>query len=121
MSGGHGGGILGLDHDWGELFILLLLTFGFVIGMAIRQPLFAYLFAIIAGGVAGRGFYLRRMKEPILTSLLFTISFIIGYVVGAFWANRFIILILFLVAWYISYKLHKRHYFKTFKSNIFVR
>ena len=90
-------------------------------GLVIREPLFAYVFAIMAGGVAGRGFYLRRMKEPILTSILFSISFILGYVLGAFWANRWIIALLFLGCWYISYKLHQRHYFKTFKSNIFVK
>ena len=108
-------------RQWPEVFSLLFLFLGFVIAVTLRSPMLSYVTIILSGLVAGKTFYLKRFKEPILPFVLIIIGFLVGYLIGSFWVSRMASFILFIIFFALSYYLHLKRIITTFKSEIFVK
>ncbi|MBT4936248.1 hypothetical protein HOL21_01250 [Candidatus Woesearchaeota archaeon] len=112
---------LKLDEQWAEAFSLLFLAVGFIIAILLQSPFLSYLSVFFAGFVAGRVYYLKKSKEPILPFVLLIVGFLFGYLLGSFWASRFVTLLFFAVGFGISYYLHLKQILVIFKSEDFIK
>lgn len=109
------------EKDWPEAFMFLFLVLGFILAVLMMSPIFTYLTILISGFLAGRIFFIKRYKEPILPFILIIAGFLVGFFLGSFWASRPLILIFFMVAFGLSYYLHKKKILVIFKSQSFLK
>ncbi len=110
-----------LDEQWAEILTLFFLVLGFVISVLIQHSFLSYIIIFLTGFLAGRIYYLKHQKEPVLPFVLMILGFLIGYVVASFWVNRIIVLVLFVLAFGVSYYLHLKKILTIFKSEDFIR
>ncbi len=110
-----------LDEQWVEILTLFFLVLGFVISVLMQNSFLSYVVIFLAGFLAGRIYYIKHRKEPVLPFVLMMIGFLIGYVTASFWANRIVVLVLFALAFIISYYLHLKKFLTIFKSEDFIR
>ena len=107
--------------NWAETFFIALVLIGFFIALLLDSAALSYLVIIMAGAIAGRFFFRRRVAQPIFPFILIIIGFLIGFMIGAIRANKFAIIALFIAATVASYYLHKKGYFEYFKTAGFIR
>ena len=110
-----------LDEQWAEVLTVLFIVIGFILALLLRNAPLSYLSIILAGFLAGRIFYIKRYKEPILPFVLIIVGFLLGYLLGGLWVSKTWVLIFFIVAFAVSYQLHVKKFFVIFKSEKFVR
>ena len=108
-------------EEWAEAFTLFFLFIGFIISILLQSPVLSYLSVILAGGMAGRIYYVKHHHEPIGPFVLMILGFLVGYLVGNFWTSRIWTLIFFGAAFWTSYYLHKKKILVIFKSESFVK
>lgn len=100
-----------IHKEWPEHLALLVLIIGFVISVQAVNPYLNYLIIFLFGIMAGRTIYLRRGKSYFFPTFLIIIGFFLGYSIGSlFWANWYIVLIMFILGAYLSHEIHKRGY-----------
>ena len=112
---------LKLDENWAEVIAVFFLILGFVISVLLHNAIFTFLSVIVAGLLAGRIYYLKRLLEPTFPFILIILGFFIGYLLGSFWASRLWVVIFFVVSFGLSYYLHLKGIFATFKSEKFIK
>jgi hypothetical protein len=112
---------LELETKWPETIALLLLVVGFIIAVVLQSPSLSYLAIILSGGLAGRIYYEKNSKVKLYPLILIILGFLVGYFIGTFWVSRILILVLFGISFGVSYYLHLKKIFGTFKSDRFVR
>ena len=96
--------------SWAEIFALVVLIMGFLFSIFLSNIYFTYIVICIAGLFAGRYYFLRIGHQPLFPFFLIIIGFLVGYLLGSFAANRYLIIILFFTAWAISHYAHKKGY-----------
>ena len=94
---------------WVELFFFVLVIIGFLFSVLTRNPVLSYALIFVAGMIGGRLMYERKNKFQ-LPYYLMIIGFLIGYLLGAFYGNRNVMIILFILGSLISYYLHDKGY-----------
>jgi len=94
---------------WAELFFFILLVMGFLFSILTQNLVLSYSLIFVAGMVGGRLIYERKNKLQ-LPYYLMTMGFLIGYLLGAFYGNRNVMIILFILGSLISYYLHDKGY-----------
>lgn len=109
------------SKKWGEILTLLFLVLGFIISVLLQSALISYLSIVVAGFLAGRIYYIKRYKEPILPFVFIILGFLVGYLIGSIWVNRIMILILFAITFWGSYYLHVHKIVTVYKQEPFVR
>ncbi len=109
------------DEDWAEVVTLFFAVLGFILSVVLQSAVFSYISIILAGFLAGRSFYIRRFKEPILPFVLMILGFLVGYLAGSFWVSRLWLLIIFALSFWVSYYLHLKKIFVIFKSERFIK
>lgn len=112
---------LQIEENWVEELSLIFLIIGFVISVLLNNALLSYISIFLGGFVAGRIYYLKYQKEPILPFILIIIGFLLGYLIGSFWISKILVLIFFALGFGISYYLHIRKILVTFKSKDFIK
>lgn len=112
---------LNLKEYWVEWLGTLFLAIGFLIAVLLDSADFVYLIAILGGFIAGRNLYIKKMKEPILPFVIVTVTFVVGFVLGAFGAERRTTLLLVVLSTIISYYLHRENIITIFKSRDFLK
>jgi len=95
-----------------EILFFVLLVIGFIISLFSGSAIISYLIIFITGMMAGRLIFERKGKLKFAYYLI-TIGFLIGYILGAFYGNRNITIILFILGALLSYYLHDRKIIKT--------
>lgn len=113
--------IKNFDKLWAEYAVLLFLLVGLFLGLSMRTPAFSYVSIILIGFLFGRFYYSRRFSEPILPFILMIVAFALGYLIANFGVQRFMILVLFILSFGISYFLHVQKIFTIFKSKDFLK
>jgi len=108
-------------EEWAEVSGLFFMVLGFVISILLTIPILSYLSVIIGGFLSGRIYYIKRYAQPILPFIIMICGFLLGYLLGGFWVNRFWVLILFAVSFGVSYYLHMKKILVIFKSRNFVK
>ncbi|MBI4983388.1 hypothetical protein HZC32_01990 [Candidatus Woesearchaeota archaeon] len=109
------------DESWAEALALLFMIIGFVSSLLLFNPLLSYLSVALAGFVAGRVYYVKRYTEPIFPFVLIIVGFLIGYLIGGFWVNRIVVLVIFITMLVLSYYLHLKKILVIFKSESFIK
>ncbi len=109
------------DEEWAEAFTLIFLFIGFVISILLQSAVLSYISVLLAGGMAGRIYYVKKLREPIFPFILMIVGFLVGYLIGNFWTSRFWTLVYFSLGFSASLYLHRKKIFVTFKSQNFVR
>ncbi|MCK4589324.1 MAG: hypothetical protein KAT77_02700 [Nanoarchaeota archaeon] len=107
--------------NWAETFFIALVLIGFFIALLINSAALSYIVVVLAGVIAGRFFFKRRIAQPIFPFILIMIGFLLGFMIGAIRANKFAIVVLFIIGTVGSYYLHKKGYFEYFKTAGFIR
>lgn len=109
------------EEQWVEVFSTLAILFGFFLAVLLRHAVLSYVAVVLCGFLVGRVWYVKRYKEPVLPFVLIISGFFVGYLLGSVWANRVVVLILFVVSVYGSYKLHVKKIITIFKSPNFIK
>ena len=94
-------------ENWVEFFFFVLLVIGFMLSLLAPSAFLSYIIIFIFGGMAGRVIYGRKGKLH-FPFYLIIIGFLIGYIIGAYYGNKIVILTLFVVGGIISYYLHDK-------------
>jgi len=110
-----------IEEQWAEVLSLVFLVLGFFVAIVMRNPWFGYASISLAGLLAGRIYYVKRLTEPILPFILIILGFLLGYVVGGFWLSRKLALLLFVGFFTLSYYLHLKEILVIFKSTKFLK
>jgi xanthosine utilization system XapX-like protein len=110
-----------LEEQWADVLTLFFLVLGFVISVLLKSAVWSYLSMIIAGGLAGRVYYIKHAREPIFPFVLMMIGFLLGYLVGNFWTSRLLTLLFFGLSFGASYYLHVKKILVIFKSKQFLK
>ena len=98
---------ISLYDDWVEIVFFIVLVLGFFTSIAAGSAVIEYFTILLVGMMAGRMIYHRKkkLKFPFVLILL---GFAFGYILGVFYANKLIVLIVFLIGIVLSYRLHVR-------------
>lgn len=112
---------LKLQDQWAELTALFFVVMGFMLSALLRTPAISYLAVLLSGFLAGGIYFNERYKQPIFPFILIILGFLVGYVTGSFWTNRFWTIIFFVIGAFISYYLHRKGIVGTFKSKDFIK
>lgn len=110
-----------IEEQWVETLTLLFLVLGFMIAVLLQNPSASYLLIFLAGALAGRVYYIKRFKEPILPTILIMLGFLFGYLAASIWASRVITLFFFVLGAGVSYYLHVKEILVIFKSKGFIK
>ncbi len=110
-----------LEEQWAEVITVFFLVLGFVLAILLQNATLTLISVFISGSLAGRIYYLRRFSEPIFPFILIIAGFLVGYLLGSFWASRVWVLIFFALSFGLSYYLHLKGIFATFKSKNFIK
>lgn len=117
--------LLKLDIDWStdwvELLSLLFVVLGFIISAALQSSLLNYITLFFAGFLAGRVYFQIYVKKPTLPFFLVLIGFVVGYMLGGFAISRIKALLLFGIAFCLSFYLHREKIIAIFKSENFLK
>ena len=100
-----------LFYSWVEYAFLALLVLGFILAASSGSAVISYITIVLIGILAARSMYKRRkgFKFPAFVIL---IGFLIGYILGSFYGNRKLILVLFVIGYMVSYYIHYRKWVK---------
>ena len=93
--------------DWAEMFFLVLLLIGVVIGVMSPSAAVTYLIAFVSGMLVGRIVWFRKTKM-MAPYILIVIGFLLGFVIGTFRGDRRITALLFILGAIICYYLFKK-------------
>jgi hypothetical protein len=92
-------------RNWAEFFFFVLLVIGFLFSLLTPSAVLSYGLIFAAGMMGGRLLYERKNKLG-FPYYLMLIGFLIGYLLGAFYGNRNIMILLFVIGAFLSYYLH---------------
>jgi uncharacterized membrane protein AbrB (regulator of aidB expression) len=91
--------------NWAELFFFILLVIGFIFSLLTPSAVLSYALIFTAGMMGGRLMYERKNKLQ-FPYYLMIVGFLIGYLIGAYYGNRNVMIILFIIGGLLSYYLH---------------
>jgi len=94
-------------ENWVEFFFFVLLVIGFMLSILAPSAFLSYIMIFACGGMAGRLMYERKKKLQ-FPYYLIIVGFLIGYIIGAYYGNKVVILTLFLLGGILSYYLHDK-------------
>jgi len=109
------------DENWAESLSAGLLLIGFLISLLLTKAWLVYVVVFLSGFLGGRVFYIKRLKEPIFPFVLMIVGFLVGYLLGSFWASRFWVVMLFALGFAGSYYLHMKKILVEFRQEDFFR
>lgn len=98
-----------LYKNWMEFFFVALIVIGIVIALSAPSAIISYAIIFISGIFAGRLIYERKgkMKFPYIMIIA---GFVAGYLIGAYYGNRAIVIGLFAAGAMLSYKLYDKKF-----------
>lgn len=98
---------------WAEFFFFVVMVLGFVVSIwaSTYSAAISYTIIFLSGMIGGRLLYERKHKLT-FPYYFIIIGFMIGYLLGAYYGSRKVIIILFVLGILFSYYLHKRGYIR---------
>jgi MFS family permease len=97
--------------SWMEVWFFALMLIGLAISLFAPSAFVSYLIALISGFFAGRLIYERKHKVS-LPYIVLMAGYAIGYIIGAYYANRWVVFFLSILGAIISYELYNRKILK---------
>lgn len=102
-----------------EYLALLFCLLGFLLALVTGSAVLSYISAFLAGIYTGKVYYVKKKTDPYLGTMLIIIGFVLGFVIGTFTASRILVLVLFVVGSYLSFKLHEQGKVKYGRTRLF--
>ena len=102
----------GMWRNWVEILAFFLLIIGFFLSLSAPSAFLSYIIVFLCGMVAGRLWYQQR-KNLKFSWLMIIMGFLFGYVLGTYYGNRKIVVIMFLLGMILSYYVHDKKYIKS--------
>jgi len=96
-----------LFRSWSQFLFFVLMVIGIIIALAAPSAVISYIIIFISGMMAGRVLYWRQKKFLAAYNIVI-IGFLIGYLIGTYYGNRKIIVILFALGAFLSYYLYDK-------------
>lgn len=106
--------MLDLHKSWMELFFLILMVIGLLVALLAPSAIVSYFISFASGIFAGRLIYERRHKLQ-FPYVVIMIGFAIGYVIGAYYGSRWIVIVLFVLGAILSYRVYDKKILKDTK------
>lgn len=97
--------------NWMEFFFFVLMVVGVIIALAATSAVISYIIIFLSGMFAGRLIYERRDKIQ-FPYLMIIAGFVVGYLIGVWYGNRIVVIVLFVVGAILSYKLYEKKILK---------
>lgn len=99
-------------EDWAEVIGFFLLIIGFFLATLAGSAVISYTVITLSGLMGGRIWY--RIKENLKTPwVIILFGFLVGFVLGSFYGDKKIIVLLYVVGIAVSYWLHLEGYVKS--------
>lgn len=92
---------------WVEFFFFCLLVIGFLFSLLVPSAVLSYLVIVACGMMAGRLFYQRKNKL-MFPYFLIIVGFLIGFILGAQYGDKIVIVTLFVIASFFGYYIHDK-------------
>src|SRR3989344_5128609 len=70
-------------QNWVEYFFISLIFVGFLVSIALPNPLLNYLVIFCVGLMTGRVIYRKKGKQPVFPYGLIMFGFLLGYMINA--------------------------------------
>src|SRR3989338_6561926 len=99
--------------SWAEFFFFALMVIGFIVSLWATSfiAVISYIVVFLSGMIGGRLLYERKRKLS-FPYYIIIIGFLIGYVLGAYYGSRQVIVVLFVLGILFSYHLHNKGYIR---------
>lgn len=94
-----------------EFFFLVLMIIGLLVALASPSAAISYAIAFVSGAFAGRLIYERKDKIKFPYFIIIA-GFAAGYLLGIYYGNRKIVIILFVIGAILSYQLYDKKILK---------
>ena len=115
------GDVFPIHKRYAEILAIIFLFLGFYISVSTVNPVFGIIAIFIAGFAAGRVYYFKRKKDPILPYILVVAGFIVGFLMGNVWSSRLVVLLFFAIGFGLSYWLYMKNILVSFKRENFLK
>ena len=96
-----------LHKYWMEYFFLAVMVLGLFFALVAPSAVISYSVALIAGIFGGRLIYERRNNVQV-PYIVIMAGFAIGYVIGAYYGSRWIVVVLFIAGTILGYKVYDK-------------
>lgn len=93
--------------NWMEFFFVLLMIIGVLIALSAPSAVISYFIIFLSGMFAGRLIYERKNKIQ-FPYFMIIVGFVIGYLIGVYYGSRRIVIVLFVIGAFVSYKLYDK-------------
>ncbi len=97
--------------NWMEFFFLVLMVIGIFTALISPSAVISYIIIFLAGLAAGRLIYERKHKIQ-FPYLIIIAGFVIGYIVGVYYGDRKLVVLLFVIGAIISYWMYDKKILK---------
>ena len=106
--------MLDLHKNWMEFFFVVVMIGGLVIAVIAPSAVISYIIALISGIFGGRIIYERRnhIQFPYIVIIA---GFTVGYVIGAYYGSRIVVVVLFVIGSFVGYKVYEKKILKDTK------
>lgn len=105
-------GKFSIADNWGEYLFYLLLALGFFISTSSGSAFISYIIIFLCGMMGGRLWFTMKKNLRVAWAMILT-GFLVGFVLGSFYGDKKVIIILYVVGIGLSYFLHNRGLIKT--------
>ena len=102
---------IAFSKDWVEIVAFILLIIGFIMASTSGSAFLTYITIFFCGMIIGR-FWFQRKKDIKIPYFIIIVGFLFGYILGSYYGNKWITIILFLVGSLFSYYLHEKGFIK---------
>ncbi|MBL7055084.1 hypothetical protein ISS05_04975 [Candidatus Woesearchaeota archaeon] len=100
-----------LFKSWAEFFFFVLIITGIIIALSTPSAIISYFVIFLSGIFAGRLLYFRKKKLKVAYYIVIA-GFLIGYLLGSYYGNRKIIIVLFFIGAVLSYYMFDKNVLK---------
>ena len=100
-------------NNWVEIIAGICLVIGFILAIFSRSAVVSYFVILFSGFMFGRWWFRYKTKEVRLPILIISVGFLIGFLIGSFYGDKRIMIVLFLIGIIGSYYLHDKGYVRS--------
>ena len=107
-----------LYKNWMESFFFIVMLIGLLLALASPSAFISYIISFICGLMAGKLIYISRGGEDRdrqkikLPFYMVIVGFFIGFLIGVYYGNRIVVVLSFIIASILSYRLHDKKILK---------
>lgn len=91
--------------NWMEFFFFVLMIIGVIIALTAPSAIISYIIIFLSGMFAGRLIYEKKDKIQFPYFMIIA-GFVIGYLIGAYYGSKTVLIVLFLTGAIVNYKLY---------------